>query len=179
MEDTVIFRSKKKAVLFIFMAIVFVALGISFVTMEASEIEAFSKFNYPILVRAIGAVVIAFFGAAAVLLLRSLFDGTPALVISHRGIQDSTSIGTELEIPWSEIAGFKESKISSQKFISVMLKHPDRISVGGNYFQRKIRQMNAALCGTPVNISAAGLTMRHAPLLALLLDCFEKYRGDP
>ena len=167
-QEKVIELSKVKLALLTFGAITFVLLGAWFLSMEVHEIESQRKFNSPVLVYGIGVVSIVFFGMSAFIGLKKLFDDSPGLVVNTEGILDNSSGISAGIIPWKEIVGIGEYTVQKQKFISILVKDPEKYVNNGNLLKRIANRANLKMCGTPVNISANSLKIDYDELLEVI-----------
>lgn len=175
-EEKIIAISKVKALLMLMGCIAFVALGIWFLTLDAGAIETQRRFSSPMLVYGIGIVAIVFFGACGVVAVRKLFDSAPGLVLNRQGFTDNSSGISVGFVPWSEVSRIEEHQIQKQKLISIIIDSPEKYMNLGNVVQRKARQANLKICGTPVSISSKTLKIKHGELRAVIEEYFDRYR---
>ena len=177
-EEKVIGISKVKTLLILLGALAFVVLGVWFLTLDTQAIEAQRKFNSPVLVYGIGGVAIAFFGACGIFAVKKLFDSSPGLVLNRQGLTDNSSAISVGFVPWSEVSRIEEHQIQKQRFISIFVDNPDKYMNAGNVLQRKARQANLKMCGTPISISSNALKMKYDDLYSVIEDYLSRYREN-
>ena len=177
-EEKVIGISKVKTLLILLGSVAFVALGIWFLTLDAEAIEAQRKFNSQILVYGVGGVSIVFFGICGIFAVRKLFDSSPGLVLNRQGLTDNSSGISVGFVPWSEVSRIEEHQIQKQKFISIFVDNPERYVNAGNVLQRKARQANLKMCGTPISISSKALKIRYNELYSAIEGYLNRYREN-
>ena len=177
-EEKVIGISKVKTLLILLGALAFVALGVWFLTLDTQAIEAQRKFNSPVLVYGIGGVAIAFFGACGIFAIKKLFDTSPGLVLNRQGLTDNSSAISVGFVPWSEVSRIEEHQIQKQKFISIFVDNPDKYMNAGNVLQRKARQANLKMCGTPISISSNALKIKYDDLYSVIAGYLSRYREN-
>lgn len=175
-EEKVIGISKVKTLLILLGALAFVILGAWFLTLDAQAVEAQRKFNSPILVYGIGCVAIAFFGACGIFAAKKLFDSSPGLVLNRQGLTDNSSAISVGFVPWSEVSRIEEHQIQKQKVISIFVDNPEKYMGAGNVLQRKARQANLKMCGTPISISSNALKIKYDDLYSAIEVYFRRYR---
>jgi len=71
-----------------------------------------------------GWIGIAFFGPAAFILARRLFDREPQLIVDERGIYSKH--WSSKAVPWNEIQRIVHASVQRQHFLCVFLTNPDR-----------------------------------------------------
>ena len=175
-EEKVIGISKVKTVLMVLGSLGFVALGVWFLTLDAEAITEARRFNSPILIYGIGVVAIVFFGICGVFAVRKLFDSSPGLILNPQGLTDNSSGISVGFVPWSEVSHVEEHTIQKQKLISVIVDNPQKYMSAGNLLQRKARQANLKMCGTPISLSSKTLKIKHGELQSAIEDYLKRYR---
>jgi len=175
-EEKVIELSKGKIVLLMLGAIAFVVAGIWMVTLDAEAIENLNRYNDPTLVYGIGAAAIVFFGLMGVLGLKKLFDRSPGIILNQDGLTDNSSGFSVGFIPWSDVSGIGQYETHKQKFISILLRDPEKYVNSGNFLRRKANQATLKMAGTPITISANSLKTSYEDLLSAFEEYFEKSR---
>lgn len=178
LEEKVIALSKIKILLLTIGAVVFVLLGVWFLSLDAQTIESQRKFNSPTLVYGIGVVSIVFFGLCGLVGIKKFFDNSPGLIISSKGIQDNSSGVSAGLIPWEEVVGIGEYQIQKQKFISIQVKDPEKYANNGNALKRMANRANIKMCGTPVNISANSLKISYDELLETITEYYHRSNAN-
>ncbi|WP_345841374.1 STM3941 family protein [Shewanella algae] len=174
LDEKVIELSKVKIMLIILGAIVFVLLGLWFLSMDAQAIESQKRFNNPVLIYGIGIVSVVFFGLCGLVGIKKLFDSSPGLVISSKGILDNSSGMSAGVIPWKDVAGVGEYQVKKQRFISILLKDPEKYANNGNALRIMANRANIKMCGTPVSISANSLKISYEDLLGAITEYYRK-----
>lgn len=145
-------------------AIVFVALGLWMVGAFGVDHPVGLK---PLLA---GWACIIFFGAIAIIGLRSLFDRSVVLRIDRRGIWSKRF--SEATVPWSDITEVAAVKIQQQKMLGFKLLDADRFPRKG--VTRLSALTNDMLLGYPLMI-AVSETDRTFPQLE---DAVARYLAD-
>ncbi|MEM9535090.1 MAG: STM3941 family protein, partial [Cyanobacteria bacterium P01_E01_bin.45] len=135
-NELIIPLSKTKVVFLIFGSMGFIALGAWFLTLDTEEILVSRKFISPELVYGIGMVSIVFFGLCGMIGVKKFLDTKPGLILNSKGVTDNSSGVSAGFIPWSEIVGINESHIHKQKFVSIMVKNPEKYLNSGNALQK-------------------------------------------
>jgi hypothetical protein len=160
----------------LFGSIIFVGLGIGFVTNPARFISIMVRTKTVIFIG--GFVGILFFGFIGFFILKKLFDKSPGLIISNDGITDNSSGVSAGFIPWSDIKEIREVRVVNQKFINLVVKNPEvYIDRQSNAFKRWIAQKNYKLYGTAIGISANGLKYNYEELKVLIQKRFQEYKS--
>jgi hypothetical protein len=159
--------SKKKMILTLFGAIVFVAIGIWFL-IDPPQISN-PVFGDPTLLFIVGLTSILFFGLVAVVVIRKLPDNKAGLTINEQGIIDNSSGVSAGLVLWSDIEEIRVSQVMSQKFLMFIVRNPqDYINRQSNPLKRKGMEMNYKSYGSPVSISANALQTNFDNLYDLL-----------
>ena len=137
------------------------------------------RYSSPEFIFIAGIVGALLFGFAVVFFLYQLFEKA-RLIISREGIAGS-SVSLPKFLSWSDIEGIKKGrKIESevvQTFIVIMVKNPEHyIDKTTNSFEKKTMVSNYSTYGSPIAISADGLTMKSDDLYNLLLEKMREYK---
>ena len=173
-EQIEIQLSKSKLTLLFLGSIIFVGLGVWFVTHPPKEnIPIFSN---PTVLFIVGLAGILFFGLVGFFIFKKLFDKSPGLIISDEGVFDNSSGVSVGFVPWTDIVEIKETKVLNQTFINLVVKNPqDYIDRQKSVFKRKSIQINYKSYGTVIGISANGLKIKFKELKALLDERFADF----
>jgi hypothetical protein len=165
--------SRRKSILILLGAIMFVALGVWFV-MSPSLFS--SKYN-PLVIRILGVVTVLFFGVCAIALVKALITKKTGLTIDSSGILcDSGGIAIGF-VPWKDIIDVEEFYVSGQGIIKIIVSNPQKyIDRQKSAFSRRMAEMNYKLYDTPVQISANMLKCNFAELSGLLKVELEENR---
>ena len=167
--------SKKKMLMTLFGAIVFVVLGLWFLVNPP-------KINNPILgnptlIFIVGLVSILFFGFVAITIFRKFSDKKAGLIISKEGITDNSSGVSAGQIPWTDILEIKVSQVMSQKFLMLIVSNPqDYLDKVTNPLKRNTMKMNYKTYGSPISISSNALQTDFDNLYKLLKEKMREYK---
>jgi hypothetical protein len=166
-EQIIIPISKKKLISLGFTCAVFVAIGVRNIIHNPSVGDLF--FNNSYLKNSIGGFLILFFGFFLIYLTFKLVDKRPSLIINKEGIIDNSTAVAVGQILWDDIESFKGTKVWSEKFVTPILKDPQKyIDQQNNVLKRKLLIVNFNKNGSPINISTNFLTIKHDELVQLL-----------
>lgn len=172
-DEYAIAHSKKKLLLLLAGACLFVASGYWFFQMDDAQIATLRRFNAPWFVRGMGICCMVFFGFCGLFVGKKLFDKKPGLVLNAQGIYIyDLAIGL---IPWPDIAGFGVYEMHGQKTLVFKLHEPKKYIDSGNALQRKLHQLSTQMCGSPVAISANTLQIGFDDLQAICNRYWKKY----
>ena len=176
--------SKTKLFFSLLGAIIFAGIGFWLIAIEPPEtfylkffgLLKFTITNTKLFFACLGLLVILIFGSFAFLTLKKIRDNLPGLIITRDGITDNSNAASVGFIPWEDVIKIKETKISRQKFISIIVKDPQSyIKKQKSAFRRKTMQINCNMCGTPVSISANSLKFSYKELKAILEKKFSEF----
>lgn len=174
-EQIEIALSKKKMVLTLFGAIVFIIIGIWLLT-KSPKISN-PLFGNPTFILITGIVAVLFFGSIAVTIYRKLSDKKPGLIINRQGIIDNSSGVSAGLIPWSDIQEIKIVKVANQKFIMIIVKNPqDYLDSVTNPLKRNAMKANFKFYGSPISISSGSLQTNLNNLYQLLIEKMIEYK---
>ena len=161
--------SKKKLTLMVIGSLMFVVLGILFVTNPEKYTSRIMR--SPTMIFIAGLASILFFGLCFFFIVKKLGDKSPGLVISDEGILDNSSGVSGGQIKWTEIEDISVIKIARQKLIMLQLKNPqDYIERQTSGFKRKMMKINYKMYGTPLSITSNGLKISFNELLSILME---------
>src|SRR6266478_418847 len=151
MNDIVIYPSKKKMVLSAFGALGFVALSISGIVFQ-KELEI------PTWVVIIAALLgVPFFGFCFVYLAYRLLNPAPAVIVGRDGILDNASALAAGSIRWDEIEDIIIELFEGQKFLGIILTHPDALIARQTSAKALALKANRHLMKATVNIPQVAL----------------------
>lgn len=173
-DEKTIQASKTKTLVAIAISLGFVALGVSFLSLDVAEIESKQRFNSPFLIYAVGIASLSFFGLGAVVGIWRLLSPKLGLIISSKGIE-IFAIGASTKITWSEISGFSVFEVHSQKMLIIHLHNPQEYIDVGNNFRRRIAAANHKMCGSPISISSNAFSINFKQLSELCETYFQRY----
>lgn len=165
--------SKKKVLLSLMGAILFVVLGLYFTFSP----EQFMKDTQEstLVIRGIGLASTLFFGICAIFIIKKLLTTQQGLIIDENGIIDysnATSIGL---IEWNDITGFKIIEIASTKILIVKTSQPEKyIKKATNGISKRAMKANHKMYGSPLSIISNSLKINFIELEKLLSSELEK-----
>ncbi|MCX8478160.1 MAG: hypothetical protein ORN56_00040 [Chitinophagales bacterium] len=137
-------------------ATVFVALGIWLFFFTPATENLWIK--NPLIVKAIGAAAVLFFGYAGFVLLKQLSNKNNGLILSKEGITDHSGAVNAGLIAWKDIKSVKQIEVSKTPFLILFVNNPDEyIERQQSKFQKKLLKMNLNTYGSPICISAVNL----------------------
>ncbi|MCR2806566.1 STM3941 family protein [Paenibacillus soyae] len=147
MNDFHVYARKGRLTLLGFGALVFVCLGCLFMVFapEAGGIET-------VLLFAIGAVCVLFFGLCLIIYIKKMFDRSPMLTISYEGIRDQATYGAAGLIRWEEIADIQALRMHNQDFLCIFTHDRNLIMNRHTGFQRLLHRMNKGLSPAQAHI---------------------------
>lgn len=164
--------SKTKLLLGIAGSILFVALGLYFITTMADQQTRFS----PTMVKGVGIASILFFGATGIYGIKKMFDKTIGLTIDENGIFDNTNASSVGLIKWTDITEIKTEQVASTKFLLIYTANPEFYLDKVKGFKRKLMQGNNNMYGTPLSITSNTLKYNFDDLEKLINDRFDEQR---
>ena len=159
---------KTKIIVMIISSVIFMAIGIWFVTTFAG---LQTEFN-PLMIRLLGVAATLIFGTAFFYCIKKYLDKNPGLIFSHNGIVDNsngTSIGL---IEWSDITDIKVIEIRKNKSILLHINDPEKYIVKATHYQVGIMEANLKIYGTPLCITPQTLKIDFDELHDLLFKRF-------
>ena len=177
MERIEIFTSKKKSILMLVGAIIFVVLGF-WIFMNAYNFTGWIVTN-PILIKVIGVISILFFGFGIFVGIKRLIKSELALIIDSRGLNVNPKKSLSEYIEWKDILGFREIKIHGIRIIIIGVRNPDHwIEKETSPMRRKLMQFNLNNYDSPFNVGANGLDISYKELTDKLYGYFEKFKNE-
>jgi len=144
--------SKKKILLLLIGAIIFVISGLFFIITPETFITFLVK--NPQTIRFVGIAAVLFFGAASVYGFRKLFDKASGLIIDEKGITDNTNASSVGLIDWIDITELKIEQVMSTRFLLIFINNPDKYLDRVNGFKRSLMKGNMKMYGTPLSITS-------------------------
>ena len=171
-QEVIIPISKQKIILITIGALIFVGLGILFVTNPEKYTSPIMR--NPSIIFISGVASIFFFGLCTPFIFKKLWDKSPGLIITGHGILDNSSGVSAGQIYWADIKDISVLKIHRQKMIMLHVKNPqDYIDKQTNGFKRKMMTLNYKMYGTPLSITSNGLKISFDELLSTLTEKLE------
>jgi len=162
--------SKTKLLFGIGGSIMFVVLGLYFITIMADQQ---TRFN-PAMVKWVGIASVLFFGATGIYGIKKMFDKTIGLTIDENGIFDNTNASSVGLIKWADITSIKTEQVASAKILLIYISNPGFYLDKVKGFKRKLMEGNNRMYGTPLSITSSTLKYNFNDLEKLLNDRFER-----
>lgn len=148
--QTEILFNKKKLVLYVIGAFVFVCSGI-FITVVSLFIK--SNVFFQLFLFSLGIICTSFFGLIFITLFPKLFSSKAGLIISEQGICDYTSSFSGTFIAWKDVKKVGHSYSGTNTFLQITLKNSDKfISNQKGVLKRFLMKLNNKISGTPIHI---------------------------
>lgn len=167
--------SKRKLLLMLLGALVFVAIGLWFVISPPTITNSY--WSNPTTIAIAGYASIFFFGLCAFFIIKKLPDNKPGLIINQAGLTDNSSGVSAGQILWNDIERISVIEIHKQKLIMLHVTNPqDYIDRQTSAFKRNMMQLNYKMYGTPLSITSNGLEISFDKLLSTLTDKLETVR---
>ena len=178
-DEIIIKVSKKKILLLVLGACVFVALGIWMFSLDDATIQGRRGMNNPVLVHGLGLVAIVFFGVLGLVGLKKLFNTKPALILNKSGIVDNASSVSAGFIPWSEVGGARIVEMPNQKMLVIDVRDPEEYIARGSRLKQTLNKANYNMVGSPISIPTDVLAINFSELASLFDQYHRKYGGGP
>lgn len=168
--------SKTKMILTFLGSLMFVGLGIWFLTNPPKSNHWL--FGNPTIIFIAGIASVLFFGLVAVIIFRKFSDKKPGLIINKEGITDNSSGVSAGLIPWTDIQEITISQVMNQKFLMFIVRNPEfYLEKVTNPLKRNAMKMNYKTYGSPISISANALQTNFDDLHKLLEDKMTEYKS--
>ncbi|WP_338789860.1 STM3941 family protein [Bernardetia sp. MNP-M8] len=158
--------SKTKLFLGIGGSLVFVVLGLYFITVIADQQTRFS----PLVVKGIGIASVMFFGATGIYSIKKTFDNKVGLTIDDDGIFDNTNASSVGLIKWTDITDIRTEQVASTKFLLIYTANPDFYLNKVKGFKRKLMEGNNKMYGTPLSITSNTIKYNFNDLEKIIVD---------
>jgi len=171
-DDIIIPLSKKKAILLVLGALLFVILGFLFLL-----VPDFKKSYHPIFLQITGYSGIIFFGMCLILGIKKIFDKSPGLIINANGIVDNSSGVSVGLIPWSTVTFIKTAEIVTSKFILIGITNAEETINKQSALKRFWLKPNYKTYKTPVSINPTVLQIKFDDLEKILIEKWNLYKG--
>jgi hypothetical protein len=173
-EEVVVPASRAKALVLLIIASGFVALGIWFLSLDASTIEAQRRYSNPAFIYGLGWVTIAFFGLGIAAAVWRLFSTKPGLVLNSEGVR-ICAIGQGTFLPWSDISGLSIFEVHRTRLLVVNLKDPEKYIESGGSVRRSMGRASLKLCGSPIAVSSNTVALSFDELSELFARYISRY----
>jgi hypothetical protein len=164
--------SKTKLLFGIGGSILFVILGIYFLTTVADQLTGFN----PTMLKSVGVACMLFFGGTGIYGIMKMFDKTIGLTIDENGIIDNTNASSIGLIKWTDITAIKTEQVASTKFLLIYTANPDFYLDKVKGFKRKLMEGNNRMYGTPLSITSNSLKYNFNDLEKIINDRLNKQR---
>lgn len=163
--------SKTKLLFSLAGSLLFVFLGYMIIT------DIPPKLN-PDVTKALGIIVMAFFGITFIVALIKFLDKKPGLVLDDNGIIDNSSGVSAGLIEWKDITRIDVKQIISTKFLIIHTTNPDVYIKRVGKTKSWIMKRNMGLYGSPISIPSTTLRYDFEKLKNLILVELEKHNGN-
>jgi len=163
--------SKKKIILLLAGALLFVAIGAWFILAPPPARVA------PVTLRLAGLAAVLFFGFAAYQMFQKLPQQKPGLMVAATGITDFTTGKAPVHIPWADVEDLWVLRIQNKKLIMVQVRNPEDYIAQQKGIRRKMMQLNHKMYGTPLSITANALKISFDKLWQVLAEQFKETHG--
>lgn len=139
----------------------------------------FIRSSDPAMIRTIGYLCIAFFGIAAIFLLKLLLNKKEGLVINKDGIIDQSSGIAAGAILWKDIKSIRTELAAGQPFLILEVVNPlEYIQGQNNPIKRRAMELNFKLYKTPIGIFSKSLNIEFEKLRELVMAGFENTKQE-
>ncbi|MDX6692997.1 MAG: hypothetical protein QOF02_600 [Blastocatellia bacterium] len=174
-DEKIIEQSKRKLLLYLLGACIFMAVGVWMFSMDDASIEAHRRFNNPLYVHGVGLAAIIMSAPVGALVVRKLFDSKPGVVFNSAGVLDNSSGVSTGFIPWSDITGAEVLQIQRQRMLIVRVVNPEKYLEAGNALKRALNRQSYKSYGSPISITAGTLKISFEELQATFNEYLSKY----
>jgi hypothetical protein len=179
-NERVIALSRRKLILMIGGALLFVAAGVWLMVAcnDGSLVATLGRFVPPWFVHGLGAAG-ALFGAAGVVYgIAKSRDKKPGLILDSEGMVDNSSAVAAGFIPWSEVTSLDIFQIQSQRMLVVHVTDPGKYIERGSALKRALNRANAGMCGSPIVISSNALEIPFDELRTVVGTYVSRYAAN-
>lgn len=166
----VIRRSRVKLSCVLVFAFVFLAMGIWMWNLTDQEIRSARSLRSPAIIHSLGFLLIAMGSLGATLVLKSLLNASPGLIISDEGLTDKSNPLSLGFIPWSAVRALETRQIhkdSNQKILYLILLTPEKYILRCPFWKRLLLRLAVKVGPSPVGITSTGLDIDFEQLAVL------------
>ncbi|WP_118974342.1 STM3941 family protein [Taibaiella koreensis] len=175
-NETVILLSRKKMLLLVIGASIFVVIGF-WGTIRPGDLVSLFRRNAE-MIRLFSLAALLFFGLCWVYAIRKLFDKKPGLIIDQYGITNNTNAVHTGLIVWDDIVKIERREVAGTRFLIVYISNPDRyIKEIKDAILKRAAIMSLKTYGSPVSITANALKMDFDDLEQLITSVFERRKS--
>ena len=168
-DEIVIYQSKIKIVLLFIGSVFFVCLGIFLFLVSDNE---------DIFIKIVSVICIIFFSIGIPVSFIKFFDKKPGIVINKNGIIDYSSRNSIGIIKWDDIEGFEVVKVSSQKFLSIILNNPYEYINKFKSIHRSLALFNYKNYNSPLQLNTNTLNIRFNEFTKLVIDFYDNVQQN-
>ena len=168
--------SKKKKLLMLLGAAIFVLLGVLFVTSPGNFTSPFHQ--NMVLIRLVGLSSGVFFGGCAIYGTIKPFDNKYGLIINNEGIIDNTNASSIGLINWADILSIKIENVISTRFLLIFIKNPENYINRAKGLKRKLLYTNMKMYGTPISIISNSIKFNFDDLEDLIKTNLNEYQKN-
>lgn len=172
MKELVIYQSKTKQLMLVFLAVIMVAASL-LVFLAGLEMQVLRHFLFI----AIGVIGLLFFGFCLLYLIKDLIIGKKLVVVNEQGFYDfSSAIASKDMIAWGRVEELGIYTIQGQVFITVFLLDGEEFIEGLPFMKRTAAKANIKLGAGHININTQAIKgMTRDELLYEMSNFFEEY----
>lgn len=168
--------SKRKLLLILLGALLFMALGLLFILNP----EPFTRrlLGSTFLVQVLGVVCLLVFALFGWTALQKIGSSKLGLRIDDQGITDHSHANSMGRIPWEDISAIEMAEVYSTKIILVKVKHPQTyLERAKNALAKKSLERNIKMFGTPVSLVANSLQISSDELFRLVQSAHKRHHS--
>jgi hypothetical protein len=170
-EEIRIQSNKKKLLILILLAGMFVLIGIYILVVESSK--GFT------LIQGICLLSIALFGWGGIVGVSKILDKKPGLILNNLGITDNSSVNAVGFIPWSDILSISVILVEREQLLFVYVKEPQQYIEVGSAARRGLKRINYKMYGSPISISSSFLQVKNfTEMMTIFLRYLSDYGND-
>ena len=116
-----------------------------------------------------------FFGVCAVVIGALLLKPGPALEISDKGILNKSNLLSPQLIQWGDIIDAYIVSVSSNKFITIVVRNPEEYIKTRNKFLVYLQSANFNMTGSPINISLSSVNIDGEEFVDLIFERLKEF----
>ncbi len=166
--------SKKKILIILIAAFLFVVTGVLFIVTPETFLTIF--FQNPQTIRLVGFIAVIFFGAGSIYGFVKLFDKTMGLIVDENGLTDNSNASSVGLIKWSDIIEIQTEQVMSTRFLLIFVENPNKYLESVHGYKLKLMQGNMKMYGTPLSITSNTLKYNFDDLKRLVTNRLMEYK---